>query len=94
LHVIECGLELDETYLPLLHEVRKLGEELSPRTVVLWIFSVERHDIIVALLHILKEDLQLLRLSSRLLHTPLYDNRNLVFWVKLGGVGQVTSVER
>lgn len=45
------------TNLPLLNKVRQLGKELSPRAVVCWIFAIERHDVVVALLHILEEDL-------------------------------------
>jgi hypothetical protein len=74
------------TYLPLLHEVRQLSKELSPGIIIGWIFSVERHDVVVTLLHIFEEDLQLFCLSSRLLHAPLDDDRHLIFRMELGGI--------
>ena len=41
------------TDLPLLHEMRQLCKEFPPRTVVLRVLTIEGHDIIIALLHIL-----------------------------------------
>ena len=80
--------------LPFLNEVGQLRKEIPPRTVVSWILAVERHDVVVTLLHILKEDLHLLRLPSGLLHVPLHNNGNLIFWMEFGWVRQVTRVKR
>jgi hypothetical protein len=71
------------TYLPFLDEVGQLRKEIPPRTVIGRIFTIKRHNIIVALLHVLQEDLHLLCLSSSLFR--MFLNFFWVFiWLQLG----------
>lgn len=82
------------TCLPLLDEIGQLGKEVAARRVVGRVFAIEGHDVVVALLHVLKEYLQLLCLSPSFLHASLHNDRDLVFGVELAWIREITGIER